>query len=50
MAAADFLKRNPEPSDEDIDDKLTNLCRCGTYVRIREAIHRAVELSAGEKK
>jgi isoquinoline 1-oxidoreductase alpha subunit len=50
MAAVDFLKHNPVPSDEDIDDKLTNLCRCGTYVRIREAIHRAAELSAGEKK
>jgi len=50
MAAADFLKHNPEPSDEDIDKNLTNMCRCGTYVRVREAIHRAAELSTGEKK
>lgn len=50
MAVADFLERNPEPSDEDIDNKLTNMCRCGTYVRIREAIHRAAELSTGEKQ
>jgi isoquinoline 1-oxidoreductase subunit alpha len=50
MAAADFLKHNPKPSDEDIDDKLTNMCRCGTYVRIREATHHAAELMSGEKK
>jgi len=49
MAAVDFLKRNPEPSDADIDDNITNICRCGTYVRIRKAIHRAAELTAGEK-
>ena len=50
MAAVDFLKRNPKPSDEDIDNNMSNICRCGTYVRIRKAIHRAAELSAGEKK
>lgn len=49
MAAVDFLKRNPEPSDADIDNNITNLCRCGTYVRIRKAIHRAAEIAAGEK-
>jgi len=49
MAAVDFLKRNPEPSDADIDDNITNICRCGTYVRIRKAIHRAAEIAAGEK-
>lgn len=49
MAVVDLLQRNPQPSDEDIDSKLRNLCRCGTYVRIRKAIHRAAELSAGEK-
>jgi len=48
MAAADFLKRNPNPTDEDIDNGHTNICRCGTYVRIRKAIHRAAELSTGE--
>ena len=49
MAAADFLNRNPRPSDADIDDNITNICRCGTYVRIRKAIHRAAEIAAGEK-
>ena len=49
MAAVDFLKRNPEPSDADIDNNITNICRCGTYVRIRKAIHRAAEIAAGEK-
>ena len=49
MAAADFLKRNPSPSDEDINNGVTNICRCGTYVRIRKAIHRVAELSAGEE-
>ena len=49
MAAVDFLKRNPEPRDADIDDNITNICRCGTYVRIRKAIHRAAEIAAGEK-
>ena len=50
MAAADFLQHNPAPSDNDIDENMTNICRCGTYVRIRKAIHRAAELSAGAKK
>ena len=49
MAAVDLLKRNPNPSDEDIDKGHTNICRCGTYVRIRKAIHRAAELSAGDE-
>lgn len=49
MAAVDFLKHNPSPSDEDINNGVTNICRCGTYVRIRKAIHRAAELSAGEE-
>lgn len=49
MAAADFLKRYPDPSDSDIDRNVTNICRCGTYVRIRKAIHRAAEIAAGEK-
>jgi isoquinoline 1-oxidoreductase alpha subunit len=48
MAAVDFLKRFPDPSDADIDENVTNICRCGTYVRIRKAIHRAAELSRGE--
>jgi len=41
MAAADLLKRQPHPSDADIDATMTNICRCGTYPRIRAAIHRA---------
>lgn len=44
MAAAEFLERFPDPSDDDINDNITNLCRCGTYVRIRKAIHRAADL------
>ncbi len=48
MAVADFLKRFPNPTDADIDANVTNLCRCGTYVRIRKAIHRAAELITGE--
>ena len=38
MAAAALLKANPNPSDADIDDAMTNICRCGTYNRIRAAI------------
>jgi aerobic-type carbon monoxide dehydrogenase small subunit (CoxS/CutS family) len=41
MAAAALLRRRPQPSDAEIDDAMTNLCRCGTYQRIRKAIHRA---------
>ncbi|HET6222956.1 MAG TPA: (2Fe-2S)-binding protein [Dongiaceae bacterium] len=44
MAAVAFLKDNPNPSDADIDGGLTNICRCGTYPRIRAAIHRAATL------
>jgi isoquinoline 1-oxidoreductase alpha subunit len=50
LATADFLKRYPRPTDQDIDNNMSNLiCRCGTYVRIRKAIHRAAELMAAEK-
>jgi isoquinoline 1-oxidoreductase subunit alpha len=41
MAAVAFLNEHPKPTDADIDANLTNICRCGTYVRIRSAIHRA---------
>ncbi|WP_353216001.1 (2Fe-2S)-binding protein [Sandarakinorhabdus sp.] len=41
MAAAALLKDKPKPSDEDINTAVTNLCRCGTYNRIRKAIHLA---------
>jgi isoquinoline 1-oxidoreductase subunit alpha len=39
MAATALLKSNPHPSDADIDAAMTNICRCGTYIRIRAAIH-----------
>lgn len=47
MAVADFLKRFPTPSDADIDANLTNICRCGTYYRLRKAVRRAADLMAG---
>jgi len=39
MSAAALLAKTPKPSDADIDRAMTNLCRCGTYTRVREAIH-----------
>ncbi len=48
MSAAALLKNNPKPSDADIDAAMSgNICRCGTYPRIRKAIHRAAELLGG---
>jgi isoquinoline 1-oxidoreductase alpha subunit len=41
MAAAALLKKNPKPTDQDIDEAMTNICRCGTYQRIRQAVHLA---------
>ena len=41
MAVAALLKDNPKPSDADIDSTITNICRCGTYQQVREAIHAA---------
>jgi isoquinoline 1-oxidoreductase alpha subunit len=49
MAAADFLQQNPNPSDGDIDKGIDVICRCGTYPRIRKAIHRAAELMGEEE-
>jgi isoquinoline 1-oxidoreductase alpha subunit len=43
MAAAALLKKNPKPSDADIDAAMTNICRCGTYQRIRAAVHLAAK-------
>ncbi|PCK09833.1 MAG: (2Fe-2S)-binding protein [Alteromonadaceae bacterium] len=43
MAAAAFLKQNPAPSDQDISEGITNICRCGSYVRIRQAIKNAAK-------
>jgi aerobic-type carbon monoxide dehydrogenase small subunit (CoxS/CutS family) len=54
LSAAALLARSPDPSDGEIDAAMTgNLCRCGTYQRIRRAIHRAAQLSregAGSKQ
>jgi len=48
MSASALLAHNPKPSDADIDSAMAgNICRCGTYQRIRAAIHRAAELKAG---
>ena len=47
MAAAALLDKTPKPTDADIDAAMTNLCRCGTYQRVRRAIHRAA--AAGGK-
>ena len=44
MATAAYLKSNPNPTDADIDANLTNICRCGTYERLRRAVHRAADL------
>jgi aerobic-type carbon monoxide dehydrogenase small subunit (CoxS/CutS family) len=43
MTAAALIKENPKPSDADIDDAMSNICRCGTYQRIRAAIKQAAE-------
>ena len=44
MAATALLKKTPKPTDADIDANLTNICRCGTYERLRRAVHRAAAL------
>jgi isoquinoline 1-oxidoreductase alpha subunit len=49
MAAASLLAKTPRPTDQDIDAEITNICRCGTYERIRRAIHAAaLKLSSGD--
>ncbi|MEO6993669.1 MAG: 2Fe-2S iron-sulfur cluster-binding protein, partial [Lacunisphaera sp.] len=51
MSAAALLKNSPNPSDEDIDGAMAgNICRCGTYLRIRAAIKDAAQVLAGEVK
>jgi len=51
MSAAVLLAENSQPTDADIDDAMTgNICRCGTYQRIREAIHRAAEMKRGGRR
>ena len=49
MAAVALLNETPNPTDAEIDAKLTNICRCGTYPRIRKAVHRAAALSKGAR-
>ena len=49
MAAAALLARQPQPTDADIDEAMSNICRCGTYQRIRAAVHRAAGMIAGRK-
>ena len=47
MAVAALLESKPKPSDAEINESITNICRCGTYERIRTAVHRAAEIKAG---
>jgi isoquinoline 1-oxidoreductase subunit alpha len=49
MAAAALLKKTPKPTDKDIDEAMTNICRCGTYQRIRTAVHMAADTGNGGK-
>jgi len=46
MAAAALLEKIPKPTDADIDAAMTNICRCGTYQRIRQAVHMAADTSS----
>ncbi len=51
MSAAALLSKKPNPTDSDIDESMSgNICRCGTYQRIRKAIHRAAEIQSGHAK
>lgn len=45
MSAAALLEKNPAPSDADIDASITNICRCGTFNRVRQGIHLAADIS-----
>jgi isoquinoline 1-oxidoreductase subunit alpha len=50
MSAVALLEKKPDPTDEDIDNAMSgNICRCGTYLRVREAIHLASRLKRGDK-
>ena len=49
MAAASLLQKNRKPTDADIDAAMSNICRCGTYQRVRAAVHRAAGMIAGRK-
>lgn len=48
MATAALLDKIPNPTDKDIDDNIINVCRCGTYYRMRKAIHRAAEIKSNK--
>jgi isoquinoline 1-oxidoreductase subunit alpha len=48
MAAVSLLKKTPKPTDKDIDDAMTNICRCGTYQRIRQAVRLAAGMPTGD--
>jgi len=50
MAAAALLKENPDPSDADIDARITNICRCGTFNRVRRGIHLAAQINKSSSK
>jgi len=50
MAAAALLARTPKPTDADIDAAMTNICRCGTYQRVRAGVHRAAEIAVQDNK
>jgi isoquinoline 1-oxidoreductase alpha subunit len=47
MSAAALLNKNPKPSDADIDASITNICRCGTFNRVRRGIHLAADIKRG---
>lgn len=50
MATAALLNKNPNPTDDDIDNNIVNICRCATYTRMRKAIHHAAELNQSSKQ
>jgi isoquinoline 1-oxidoreductase alpha subunit len=50
MASAALLNNTDKPSDADIDQQVTNICRCGTFQRVREGIHLAVEIKTGKQE
>jgi isoquinoline 1-oxidoreductase alpha subunit len=49
LTAVALLNKNPTPTEEDIENAMINICRCGTYPRIRKAVHRAAELMSEAK-
>ena len=49
MASAALLNQSPQPTNDEIDEQIINICRCGTYYRMRKAIHRASEILRQQK-